>query len=98
MAEKYYRWDGDDLVLFMRLQPRAHRDEILGLHANRLKISLTSAPVDGKANAVLRKFLAKSCGVATDKVILESGQTSRNKRIRVRNAIMMPKRHSSRNS
>jgi hypothetical protein len=39
--------------------------------------------VDGKANEQLRKFLSKQCGVAKSQVTVLSGDTSREKRVRI---------------
>lgn len=79
----WYRWDGDDLILNVHLQPKSSRDEICGTHGDALKIKITAPPIDGKANAHLIKFLAKQFGVAKSKIELISGETSREKRLRV---------------
>jgi uncharacterized protein YggU (UPF0235/DUF167 family) len=42
----FYRWRGEDLILFVRLQPRASRNEIIAEQDGRLKIRLTAPPVD----------------------------------------------------
>ncbi len=76
-------WDGDDLILDLRIQPRASRDEIAGWQGDRIKVRITAPPVDGKANAHLIAFLAKACGVAKSKVQLISGETGRDKRVRI---------------
>ena len=47
---EHYRWQEGCLLLRCRLQPRASKDEIVGLQGDRLKIRITSPPVDGKAN------------------------------------------------
>ena len=80
----WFRWDGDDLLLEVRVQPRASRDEIVGPHGDRLKVRITAPPVDGKANTHLAKYLAKSFGVAPSAVTLEGGETGRGKRLRIR--------------
>jgi len=43
-------WRGKDLLLSVRVQPRASRDEIIGIVDDRLQIKTTAAPTDGKAN------------------------------------------------
>ena len=45
------------------LQPRASRNDIVGLHNGALKIRLTSPPVDGAANRSCMKILAKVLGL-----------------------------------
>ena len=61
------------------IQPRASRNEISGIHNNTLKLRLTSPPVDGAANKLCVKFMAKTLGVAPSCVSIVSGAASRNK-------------------
>jgi uncharacterized protein (TIGR00251 family) len=67
----------------VRVQPRARRDEIRGLHGDELKIRLTAPPVAGKANQALQKFLAKHLDVPPSAVEILTGHTSRHKRVHV---------------
>ena len=83
MGGSWYRWEGRDLILRLRIQPRAAHDEIVGPFGDALKIRLTAPPVDGKANEQLRKFLSAQCGVAKSQVTVISGDTSREKRVRI---------------
>ncbi len=87
----WYRWEGDDLLLAVRVQPRASRDELVGPLGDELKIRLTAPPVDGKANAHLVKVLAKAFGVPRNAVILLSGDTGRSKRLRIEKPARLPK-------
>jgi uncharacterized protein (TIGR00251 family) len=86
----YYRWDGEDLLLDIRVQPRASRDEIVGLHGEQLKIRITAPPVDGKANSHLQRYLAKAFGVAPSAVVLIGGETGRDKRLRIQRPQTIP--------
>ena len=63
------------------IQPRASRNQILGIHNQCLKIKLTSPPVDGAANQACTKFLAKAFGISPSRVSIVKGETSRNKTI-----------------
>jgi len=72
-------------ILNVRVIPRASRSEIVGIENNVLKVRLTSPPVDGAANAELIKLLAKKFDVAKSDIAIASGETSRNKRIRINN-------------
>lgn len=87
----WYRWEGDDLLLAVRVQPRASRDELVGPLGDELKIRLTAPPVDGKANTHLVKVLAKAFGVPRNAVILLSGDTGRSKRLRIEKPARLPK-------
>lgn len=84
------RRDGVDLVLCLYIQPRASRDAILGLHGDELKVALTAPPVDGAANAQLQACFAKWCKVAKKAVVLEAGDCSRHKRLRIINPGQIP--------
>lgn len=79
----WYRWQGVDLLLTVRLQPRASRDEIVGPHGDALKIRITAPPVEGQANAHLIKFLAGAFEVSRGQVALVSGDTARSKQLRI---------------
>ena len=67
------RWDGDTLVLPVRVQPRAKRVAIGPLVAERVKLALTAPPVDGKANVQACELLASACGVSPARVTLAQG-------------------------
>ena len=63
------------------IQPRASRNQILGIHNHCLKIKLTSPPVDGAANQACIKFLAKAFGISPSRIAIVKGETSKNKTI-----------------
>jgi uncharacterized protein (TIGR00251 family) len=86
----WYQWQGEDLVLQVHIQPRASKDELVGPHGNSLKVRITAPPVEGKANAHLIKFLAKTFGVAKSQVSLLSGETGRSKRLRIQGPRQLP--------
>lgn len=63
----------------MLVQPRASRDAIVGWRGGELKVALTAPPVEGQANAALRRFLAKALGLKKAQVSLALGQAGRHK-------------------
>ena len=67
----------------VRIHPRARKDAITGRVGDVLKVSLTALPVDGKANAACIDFFAKLLKAPRSSVTIASGQSSRNKVIRV---------------
>lgn len=69
--------------LQIRVQPRASRTELAGLHGDALKVRLAAAPVDGAANDALIRFLAEHLGVPRSAVSLLSGSHSRAKVVEV---------------
>ncbi|MCL2893993.1 DUF167 family protein YggU [Brenneria tiliae] len=80
----------DDLVIRLYIQPKASRDQIVGLHGDELKVAVTAPPVDGQANAHLTKFLAKRFRVAKSLVIIEKGELGRHKQIKIINPQHIP--------
>jgi uncharacterized protein (TIGR00251 family) len=70
-------------TLSVRIQPRASKNEIIRREDGGFKIRLTAPPVDGAANEALVRFLADILHVAKSQVEIVSGQTSRDKIIRV---------------
>ena len=84
------RREGADLVLELRVQPRAAQSAIAGLHGGRLRIRLAAPPVDGRANAALVELLAETFGVPRAQVSIEHGLAGRDKRVRVRDAAHVP--------
>ncbi|AIN19698.1 hypothetical protein CH54_3368 [Yersinia rochesterensis] len=73
----------DGLALKLYIQPKASRDQIVGLHGDELKVAITAPPVDGQANAHLVKFIAKQFRVAKSQVIIEKGELGRHKQIKI---------------
>ena len=73
------RWEGEQLLLALLIQPKASRDQFQGLHGDELKLAITAPPVDGQANAHLIKFLAKQFKVAKGQVSLLKGELGRHK-------------------
>jgi hypothetical protein len=76
--------EGPDGVSFaVRVQPRARRNAIVGELGDALKIALTAPPVNGRANEARVKFLAAVFELPRASITIVSGQSSRNKVIRV---------------
>ena len=67
----------------VKIHPRARKNAITGELGNALKVSLTSPPVDGRANEECIDFFAKLLKLPRSSVTIASGQTSRTKVIRV---------------
>ena len=73
----------DGVRLRIRVQPRASRTEVAGLHGDTLRVRLSAPPVDGAANEALLRFLAEKLSVRRSAVQLISGETSRSKLVSV---------------
>ena len=55
-----------------------------------LRVRIAAPPVDGKANAALRDFLATSLGLSKSKVVLQKGGTSRVKTFEIPDGTELP--------
>ncbi len=67
----------------VKVHPRARRNAVAGELGDALKLSLTSPPVEGRANSACIEFLAEVLSVAKSSVSIAAGETSRQKLIRV---------------
>jgi uncharacterized protein (TIGR00251 family) len=73
----------DGVVITIRATPRAKHTEVVGVVEAALRVRVQAPPVDGKANKVLSKFLAKHLGVPNSAISIVGGQTARNKRVHI---------------
>src|SRR5947199_4759247 len=81
----YLKVQNDDVVLLhVKVQPRASRNEIGEALGNELKIKITAPPVDSAANEALVKFLAEVIDCPRHAIQLVRGGTSRHKVIAIR--------------
>jgi uncharacterized protein (TIGR00251 family) len=71
------------VLLSIRVQPRAKRDEVVGERAGAIVIRLKAPPVDGKANAALIEFIANAANLPRSRVEIVRGATAREKVVRV---------------
>lgn len=67
------------VILRVYVQPKARRAQIIGLHADRLKLAVTEPPDKGKANAAVVELVAEAFAVAPSRISLVRGETSRQK-------------------
>ena len=74
------------ICLSIHAQPGAKRSEVAGRHGDALKIRLAAPATEGRANAVLRAFVAERLGLPRAAVELRSGHTSRQKMLLVSGA------------
>lgn len=90
MNPTWWRRDGDDLILNLRVQPRATPEGLAETIGEAIKLRIKAPPVDGKANDRVVVLLAKLFGVGRSQVLIESGHTGRNKRVRIRSPNRLP--------
>ena len=73
----------------LKVTPKAKREQIGGLldepdGSRALKVAVTAAPEDGKANAAVIALLAREWGVAKSAISVVSGATDRRKLVEIR--------------
>lgn len=73
-----------ELTIKIKVEPRSSKSGIVGPYGDALKVKLTSPPVEGKANKELIEVLAKAFGVAKKDIEIISGESSKNKIIKLR--------------
>jgi len=62
-------------------QPGAKMPQLRGMHGDAVKIAVREAAQDGRANAALTRFIARSLSLSEADVELSSGLASRRKRV-----------------
>ncbi len=65
------------------VQPRASRAKFGPVHGDRIKVFVTSPPVDGEANAAVVELFKRTFGVSKSQVQITGGLSSRRKTVRV---------------
>ena len=74
---------GDGCELRVQVVPNAGHTAVAGLLGDAVRIRLAAPPVEGRANAVLVQWLAKSLGLPRRSVTLVGGELARRKRLQL---------------
>lgn len=77
----YLKTQGDGVVLSIKVQPRASKNEIGEAMGAELKVKVTAPPVDSAANEAVLRLLADVLDCPRGSVQLIRGNTSRHKQI-----------------
>lgn len=83
-------WDGEVLVLNILGQPSAKQDAIGKIKGTQLKVSVTAAPVAGRATDHMVRFLAEKFGVAVPDIEVVFGRFNVNKQLRIKSPKKLP--------
>jgi len=62
--------------IYIKVTPRASRNEIIKISEGEYKVKLTAAPVDGKANDMLIQILSKYFEVPKSSLLIVGGKTA----------------------
>ena len=90
LANIFYQWEGNVLVLNILGTPSAKRDAIGKAKGNQLKISVTAAPVAGKATDHMVRFLAKEFATSPSDIEVVYGRMNVNKQLRIKAPKTLP--------
>jgi uncharacterized protein (TIGR00251 family) len=74
---------GTDLLLRLRIQPRASHEGLEGVREGRLRVRVSAAPVDGAANERLILILARAMQLPRSTLRLVRGLRGRDKEVLV---------------
>ena len=79
MPNDYVKETPAGAVLMVLAAPRSSKTEIVEIQQDRCKIKVKAPPVDGEANSALVEALSKIFKIPKKFVILEKGQTGKQK-------------------
>lgn len=69
------------VTIDVKVTPKSSRESIGPERDGRLVVKVSAPPEDGKANAAVCKLIAKQLGLAKSRVTVDTGETSRSKRL-----------------
>jgi uncharacterized protein (TIGR00251 family) len=78
------------VLLHVRVQPKARANAVKGWHGEALRVSVTAAPEDGRANRAVIALLAETFDVAPSSINLVRGAASRDKWFRMPQGVKIP--------
>jgi len=88
--ETFFAWDGATLILNILGKPSAKQDAIGKVKGHQLKVSVTAAPVAGRATDHIVRFLAQEFAVANADIEVVFGRMNVNKQLRIKAPKRLP--------
>ena len=89
-GDSFFAWEGEVLVVNILGKPSAAKDAIGKPYGTQLKVSVTAAPVAGRATDHMLRFLAPLFGVTVADIEVVFGQENANKQLRIRAPKKLP--------
>ncbi len=86
----WFRWENNDLILHVKIQPGASHSEFAGLHGENLKVRIHAPAIEGRANDELVAFLCKHFAASKSRISIEHGALGKIKTIRIQAAGQLP--------
>jgi len=88
--KSFCAWDGETLVVNILGTPSAKKDAIGKPKGKQLKVSVTAAPVAGRATDHMVRFLAEAFGVTVKDIEVVFGRMNVNKQLRIKSPKHLP--------
>jgi uncharacterized protein (TIGR00251 family) len=88
--QPFFFWEGETLVVNILGKPSAKLDAIGKPKGHQLKVSVTAAPVAGRATDHMVRFLANEFGVAVADIEVVFGRMNVNKQLRIKSPKKLP--------
>jgi uncharacterized protein (TIGR00251 family) len=82
-GDSFFAWEGEVLVVNILGKPSAAKDAIGKPYGTQLKVSVTAAPVAGRATDHMLRFLAPLFGVTVADIEVVFGQENVHKQLRI---------------
>ena len=82
-VEDYFLLTGDVIHINLKVIPGASKNEFASIRDKRLRVRIAAPAEDGKANACLCGFLAKTLSCAKRDIVLIKGEKSRLKTVAI---------------
>lgn len=89
-GDSFFAWEGEVLVVNILGKPSASKDAIGKPKGTQLKVSVTAAPVAGKATDHMVRFLAPHFGVSVADIEVVFGRENVNKQLRIKAPKKLP--------
>jgi uncharacterized protein len=65
--------------IYIKVTPRASKNEVIKISEGEYKVKLTAPPVDGQANVMLIKVLSKHFNIPKSNVAIIGGKSAKTK-------------------
>jgi hypothetical protein len=73
----------EEFILKVYLQPKSSKNELVGPYRDGIKVKVTAPPVEGKANELLIRFLARECGISPSSIKMIKGHHAKEKILKI---------------
>lgn len=79
----FLRVEPDGVVLQLKVQPRASKNEVGEALGNELRVKVCAPPVDAAANEAVIRLLSEELECPKSRIVILRGHTSRHKAVKL---------------